>query len=66
MVGSHVRQLLVLSAALVLVAVSSCKRNHAPQPPTIDGPASGQLGDTLVFTVKTTDPDDDVVSYLIV
>jgi len=57
----------VVLCALVLLVLSGmdCHKNSPPLAPTISGPAVGRPGDTLVFTVNTTDPDDDIVSYLI-
>jgi hypothetical protein len=39
--------------------------NEAPNNPTITGPSEGKPGDTLAFDVRTTDPDDDPVYYMI-
>ncbi|MCX6842479.1 MAG: PQQ-binding-like beta-propeller repeat protein [candidate division WOR-3 bacterium] len=63
MLRNYVRPFLVLSAALALVAVSSCRKNHAPDVP--DVPAGPQLcfkDTTYVFSVIATDPDGDSVA----
>ena len=63
MLRNHVRPFFVLSAALALIAVSSCRKNHAPDVP--DVPAGPQLcfkDTTYVFSVIATDPDGDSVA----
>jgi outer membrane protein assembly factor BamB len=55
---------LVVLVAVVLVPLS-CKKNQAPNVPTLSGPSSGRYGDTLSFSVSATDPDKDEVSFSI-
>jgi outer membrane protein assembly factor BamB len=60
---SHVRLLAVLSAALALVTVFSCRRNHAASVPTVPlGPDSCFTDTTYAFTTIVADPDGDSVA----
>ena len=61
---SHVRLSLVLSAALALVAVFSCKKgNRAPDVPAVPaGPDSCFVDTTHTFTAIAVDPDGDSVA----
>ncbi len=48
----------------ILLFTPACSRNQPPTAPVVEGPSTGSPGDTLVFTATSTDPDEDVVSYL--
>lgn len=37
----------------------SVDENNPPNPPIIDGPLSGKIGDTYVYNITLTDPDED-------
>jgi len=39
--------------------------NRPPEAPTITGPEDGKPGESYEYDIRTTDPDDDDVSYLI-
>lgn len=54
-----------LTALLCLVILTGivCKKNQPPQTPTLTTPSSGYTGDTLSFTVLSSDPDGDAVYY---
>jgi outer membrane protein assembly factor BamB len=60
---SRVRPLLVLFAALMLVALSSCRKNH---PPDLPGPLAGPdvcyRDTTYNFTATAIDPEGDSVA----
>ena len=63
MLGSCARPFLVLSAALALTAVSSCRRNHRPDVPApLSGPDACIRESTYTFTAVPTDPDGDSVA----
>ncbi len=60
---SHVRLLAVLSAALALVTVFSCRRNHPAGIPTVPvGPDSCFTDTTYTFATIVADPDGDSVA----
>jgi hypothetical protein len=40
-------------------------KNQSPNPPTIEGPTSGKVGQPYTYTFKSTDPDNDNVYYFI-
>ena len=40
-------------------------QNNPPNKPTIDGPISGKPGIGYTYTISTTDPDGDNVSYFV-
>jgi len=60
---SHARLLFVLSAALAVVAVPSCKRNLPPDVPPISGPQLGYVNIDYTYSMTSTDPNGDSVSY---
>jgi len=63
MARKSIRPLLVLSAALALVAVSSCQKNHAPDVPAVPaGPEYCFRDTTYTFRTIATDPDGDKVA----
>jgi CubicO group peptidase (beta-lactamase class C family) len=39
--------------------------NLPPNTPTITGPTSGKAGDSYKYTIVTTDPEDDEISYFV-
>jgi hypothetical protein len=39
--------------------------DRPPNTPTIDGPATGKVGISYLYTITTTDPDGDMVYYFI-
>ncbi len=53
------------AAALVVVSGTGCKKNSAPEPPQVQGPASARPADTLTYRFTSTDPDGDSVFYMI-
>ncbi len=54
------------AAALVLLAGTGCKKkNSAPEPPVIQGPAIARPGDSLNYRFTSTDPDGDSVFFMI-
>ena len=60
---SHVGLIVALSAALTLVLVPSCRRNHAASVPTVPaGPDSCFTDTTYAFTTIVADPDGDSVA----
>jgi outer membrane protein assembly factor BamB len=62
MLRNLVRPILVLSAALALVAVSSCKNRPPETPPAPDGPASVYPGQQNTYAAVATDPNGDNVA----
>jgi len=62
---SCVRSFLVLPAALAMVAVSSCKKNHPPTAPLVDGPTLGIPGEALSYTFSSTDPEGTEIEYMV-
>ena len=53
----------LLSATLLVVGVSSCKKNHPPDAPAVPtGPAYCFKEMTYTFSASATDPDDDSVA----
>lgn len=38
--------------------------NNPPNPPTINGPTSGKIGETYLYNVTITDPDEDLMFNL--
>ena len=53
----------LLSAALLVVGVSSCKKNRPPDVPAVpNGPAVCFVDTTYSFTTTATDPDGDSVA----
>jgi len=60
---SFVRPFLVLSVALAMVAVSSCRKNHPPDVPDVLAGFDYCLMDTTyIFKTIVTDPDGDSVA----
>jgi len=53
------------AAALVLVVGTGCKKNSAPEAPTVSGPTSARPGDSLTYHFTTVDPDGDSVFFMI-
>lgn len=43
--------------------LAACTGNRAPNRPELSGPAYGRPGDTLAFTVMSTDPEGGEVAY---
>jgi hypothetical protein len=41
------------------------RNNNPPDMPTIEGPTNGKAGETLDYTIYSTDPEDDQVYYWI-
>jgi len=60
---SNARLLFVLSAALAVVAVPSCRRNLPPDAPPISGPQLGYVNIDYTYSMTSTDPNGDSVSY---
>jgi outer membrane protein assembly factor BamB len=53
----------LLSAALLVIVVSSCKKNHPPDVPAVPtGPSVCFKDTTCTFTTTATDPDGDNVA----
>jgi hypothetical protein len=46
-------------------AFTNISENQPPNPPTINGPASGKVGQLFNYTFNSTDPDGDDVYYYI-
>jgi hypothetical protein len=53
------------AATLVLVVGTGCKKNSAPEAPTVSGSGSARPGDSLTFRFSSIDPDGDSVFYMI-
>jgi hypothetical protein len=53
------------AAALILVVGAGCKKNSAPEAPTVSGPTSARPGDTLTYHFDATDRDGDSVFFMI-
>jgi len=53
------------AAALVLLVGAGCKKNSAPDAPSVSGPTSARPGDTLTYHFTTVDPDGDRVFFMI-
>jgi len=53
------------AAALVLVVGAGCKKNSAPEAPTVSGPTSARPGDTLTYHFDATDREGDSVFFMI-
>ncbi len=62
---SRILRFAAAAAALVVLIGAGCKKNSAPEPPQVQGPASARPGDTLTYRFTSTDPDGDSVSYMI-
>jgi len=45
--------------------LSACTGNRPPSTPTLSGPGAGRAGDTLVFEVRSRDPEFGAVTYLV-
>jgi hypothetical protein len=39
--------------------------NHPPNPPTIYGPTSGNVGEEYCWTINSVDPDGDDILYIV-
>lgn len=53
------------AAAVALFVGAGCKKNSAPEAPSVAGPRSARPGDTLTFRFSSADPDGDSISYMI-
>jgi hypothetical protein len=62
---SRLLRFAAVAAALLLVIGTGCKKNSAPEAPTVSGTGSARPGDTLTFRFSSTDPDGDSVFYMI-
>jgi len=52
------------SLDLAFVITGGDTSNHPPNTPSqLSGPSSGNVGDTLIYTSSTTDPDGDNIMY---
>ncbi len=58
-------RLAAAAVTLVLLIGTGCKKNSAPEMPSIQGTTSARPGDTLTFRFSTTDPDGDSVSFMV-
>jgi len=58
------RALIGLAAALLVLALPSCKKpNHPPDAPAVPaGPDSGAVNDSLTFNTSALDPDGDSIA----
>jgi len=54
-----------MAAAVALLVGAVCKKNSAPEAPSVMGPRSARPGDTLTFRFSSADPDGDSISYMI-
>ncbi|MBN1859851.1 MAG: hypothetical protein JW840_00160 [Candidatus Thermoplasmatota archaeon] len=45
--------------------LTSIEDNHPPEPPTITGPAQGQVGILYLWTLMSNDPENDNVTYYV-
>jgi plastocyanin len=62
---SKLLQFAAAAAALVLMVGTGCKKNSAPEAPTVSGPTSARPGDSLTYRLDTVDPDGDSVFFMI-
>jgi len=47
------------------VTISEIEVNHPPETPSITGPTSGKAGTEYSYNVTSTDPDGDMIKYII-
>jgi len=59
----NVRMVPVVVGIALAAVTSSCKRDIQACKPQLDGPAAGQIGETLTFTAAFTDPADHDIAY---
>ena len=62
-VNSHIKLSDVASSNREIL--SDIKDNHPPEPPTITGPAQGQVGVLYLWTLMSNDPENDNVTYYV-
>ena len=67
MISISVAVIVIFSGFGIVVATSKYMTicNQPPNDPEIRGPSKGKVGITYVFTVVTTDPENQNVSYFI-
>ena len=54
-----------VAGVLMALAGAGCKKNSAPEPPQVQGPAVAKPGATLTFGFTSTDPDGDDLWYMV-
>ena len=62
---SRLLRLAAAAAAVVLLVGTGCKKNSAPEAPTVSGPTSARPGDALTYHFTTIDPNGDSVFFMI-
>jgi len=61
------RLILLLAGSIVLQSscISGCVKNLPPEKPVLFGPDQADVGDTVLISISSIDPEDNVVTYLI-
>jgi hypothetical protein len=58
-------RLAAAAAAMAVLLGTACKKNSAPEAPTVQGTTRARPADTLSYRFSSTDPDGDSVSFLV-